>query len=71
MKPPIAKKQAHKTKIHDLEMTDNYHWMRLSDKQKNAKIKDNQTKKVLDYISKENKFTKNNLKSVENLQKNI
>ena len=71
MKPPLAKKQAHKTKIHDLEMIDNYHWMRLSDKQKNAKIKDNQTKKVLDYISEENKFTKNNLKSVENLQKKI
>ena len=71
MKPPIAKKIKHKAQIHNIELTDNYHWMRLSDEQKNAKSKDKQTKKVLDYISKENNYTKHHLESVKELQKTI
>ena len=50
MKQPNAKKIPYKTKIHDVHRVDNYHWMRLSDKQKNAIKKDNSTQKVLDYI---------------------
>ncbi len=71
MKPPIADKIEHKSKIHDIELLDHYHWMRLSDEQKNNKNKDKQTQKVLDYIEKENNYTKHNLKSVNKLQKNI
>ena len=71
MKPPIADKIEHKSKIHDIELLDYYHWMRLSDEQKNNKNKDKQTQKVLDYIEKENNYTKHNLKSVNKLQKNI
>ena len=37
MKPPIADKIEHKSKIHDIELLDYYHWMRLSDEQKNNK----------------------------------
>ena len=50
MKPPIADKKPYKTQTHKIERTDNYHWMRLSNKQKNAKTKDKATKEVINYI---------------------
>ena len=71
MKSPIANKKPHKTKIHNTERIDNYHWMRLTDKQKNAKTKDKATKDVLNYIKEENNFTRYHLKSVNNLQNKI
>ena len=37
MKSPIAIKKPYKTQKHNIKRIDNYHWMRLSDKQKNAK----------------------------------
>ena len=40
MTEPIAKKVAHTTQKHRKSRVDNYHWMRLTDKQKDAKKKD-------------------------------
>ena len=37
MKPPVAKKNPYKTTLHGQERIDNYHWIRLTDKQKLAK----------------------------------
>ena len=41
MENPKAKKIPHKLINHNTERIDNYHWMRLSDKQKESKKKDN------------------------------
>ena len=45
MKLPIADKKPYITHTHKVERTDNYHWMRLSDKQKNE-IKVSRTIKI-------------------------
>ena len=71
MKPPIANKTPYKVKNHNIERIDDYHWMRLTDKQKNAKKKDTATKKVLRYIKKENNYTNYHLKSVEKLKDKV
>ena len=71
MKSPIANKKPYKTQTHNIKRIDNYHWMRLSDKQKNAKKQDKATKEVINYIKQENDFTKYHLKSVDKLQDKI
>ncbi len=53
---PIADKQVTKLEKHGDVREDNYFWMRLSDAQKKAEEKDNQTQKVYDYLNAENKF---------------
>ena len=68
MNIPKARKIPKKSVNHEISRVDNYHWMRLSDDQKNSKTKDKQTKNVLNYINEENKYTKALLKKTENLQ---
>ncbi|MBA4322411.1 MAG: hypothetical protein C0408_06285, partial [Odoribacter sp.] len=65
-KPPVAEKIPHE--LFD-KRNDNYFWLRLSDEQKNAATPDVQTGKVLDYLKKENEYTKTVLKNTESLQK--
>ena len=67
--PPDTEKTPHKMEIHGDTRIDNYHWMRLTDEQKSAKKYDNQTQKVVDYISAEDKYLKNSLKHTKPLQK--
>ena len=50
---PKAEKQPYKMTIHGDTRIDDYYWMRLSDKQKNAKEFDSQTNKVVEYINLE------------------
>ena len=71
MKPPKAKKIPYKIIKHEVKRIDDYHWMRLSDKQKTSKSKDQQTQDVLNYIKKENNYTKSILKKTEKLQKKL
>lgn len=54
--PPKADKKAKKLQTHGHQRIDNYFWMRLSDEQKTASNKDDQTKKVEDYLHAENKY---------------
>ena len=54
--PPVAIKIPAELKAHGDIRIDNYFWMRLSDEQKNAKEKDKQTTKVLDYLNTENDY---------------
>ncbi|WP_430438132.1 S9 family peptidase [Polaribacter uvawellassae] len=54
--PPIADKIPAEIETHGDIRIDNYFWMRLSDEQKNAKVKDEQTTKVLDYLNAENDY---------------
>jgi oligopeptidase B len=68
VKPPVAEKIPHE--LFDNRI-DNYYWMRLSDEQKNAATPDEQTAKVLDYLNKENEYTRAVLKHTEDLQKTI
>lgn len=56
VKSPVAEKQPKELIIHNDTRIDNYFWMRLSDEQKNAEEKDNQTQKVYDYLNKENDY---------------
>jgi oligopeptidase B len=55
LKAPLAEKIPHELFN---KRTDSYFWIRLSDEQKNASIPDEQTKKVLDYLNKENEYSK-------------
>ena len=75
MKPPIANKKTHRTLVHGQDRVDNYHWIRLTDKQKLAKNNegwpDKQTMEVVSYINKENDYTRNKLKHTEKLQKKL
>ncbi len=68
VKPPVAEKIPHE--VFDKRI-DNYFWMRLSDKQKNDSVPDDQTEKVLRYLNDENDYTKATLKKTEVLQKKI
>ena len=68
IKAPVAEKIPHELFN---KRIDNYFWMRLSDEQKNASQPDAQTAKVLDYLTKENEYSKTVLKSSEGLQKTL
>jgi len=68
IKAPVAEKIPHELFN---KRIDNYFWMRLSDEQKNALQPDTQTAKVLDYLTKENEYSKTVLKSTEGLQKTL
>lgn len=65
---PSAKKVAHETSIHGLTLHDDYHWMRLSDAQKEAETPDAQTQDVLDYLNAENTYRAEVMASTEGLQ---
>lgn len=67
-KPPVAEKNPHE--VFD-KRVDNYYWMRLSDAQKSAETPDEQTAKVLDYLTRENEYQKKVLKHTEALQKTL
>ena len=75
MKPPVAQQIPYETTIHGHDRVDNYHWIRLTDKQKLAKNiegwPDDQTMQVVDYIKKENDYTKAQLRHTNNLQKKL
>jgi len=68
MKTPVAEKIPHKTTIHGYDLVDNYHWMRLTDKQKLAKDPDAQTQKVMDNLKAENAYKEAKLKHTEQFQ---
>ena len=68
---PVAEKIPHKTTIHGYDRVDNYHWMRLTDKQKLAKDPDAQTQKVLDNLKAENAYKEVKLKHTEKFQETL
>ena len=68
IKAPVAEKIAHELFN---KRTDNYFWMRLSDEQKNASKPDDQTEKVLDYLNKENAYSKEVFNNTTGLQTTV
>ena len=53
---PIADKKSIKLEKHGDVRIDDYFWMRLSDEQKKAELKDEQTLNVVDYLNEENTY---------------
>jgi len=68
IKPPLAEKIPHELFN---KRIDNYFWMRLTDEQKNASKPDEQTAKVLNYLNKENAYSKEVLKNTDVIQKTL
>jgi len=68
---PVAEKVPHEFKESGGSRVDNYYWMKLTDEQKNAPTKDDQTQKVLNYLNAENDYLKAKLKNTEGLQEKI
>ncbi len=54
--PPIAPKKPTRLEKHNDLRVDPYFWMRLSDDQKNAPVKDPETQEVIDYLNAENAY---------------
>src|SRR5690349_1075118 len=71
VKPPVAEKVPHTFAENGANRVDNYYWMKLTDEQKNAEKKDEQTTKVLNYLTAENDYLKAELKHTEQLQDKI
>ncbi len=71
IQPPVAEKIPHKLVAHGDTRIDNYYWMRLSDDQKNAKVPDEQTRKVLDYLHAENDYCEAKLAPVQELREKL
>jgi oligopeptidase B len=71
MKPPAAEKVAHELVAKGNKRNDNYYWMKLSDQQKNADQKDEQTTKVINYLNSENDYFKAKTKHTEALQEKL
>ena len=65
---PVAEKQATTLKKHGDIRTDDYFWMRLTDAQKNADVKDKQTQKVYDYLNDENSYYEEQTKGTKEFQ---
>jgi oligopeptidase B len=68
IKAPVAEKSVKELSGNRI---DNYYWMKLSDEQKNASQKDEQTQKVINYLTAENDYLKAKTKHTEGLQKKI
>ena len=68
---PVAKVIPHEFHEFDNTRIDNYHWMRLSDEQKNATSPDAQTQDVLDYLNAENAYLKSEMEHTQELQNEL
>jgi oligopeptidase B len=68
---PKAKKKAFQFEEFGQKRGDNYHWMRLTDAQKEASEKDEQTQEVLDYLNSENAYFQEETKSFEGLREEL
>lgn len=64
-------KKVHQNIYHQKSYEDHYHWLRLSDAQKNAPTPDVQTKEVLTYLSAENDYFQEMTAHTKSLQKTL
>jgi len=70
-KPPIAEIKPTRLENHGDVRVDNYFWMRLSDEQKAAAIKDEQTENVIAYLEAENKYYNTIVGYTNNFQEHL
>ena len=54
---PVAAKRPHAITAHGHSRLDEYHWMRLTEEQRNAAEPDSITKAVIDHLNAENAYT--------------
>lgn len=71
LSPPVAEKIEHKIEANGNTRIDNYYWMKLSDEQKNATDKDEQTRNVINYLEAENSYLTARMKHTEGLQEKL
>lgn len=71
LQPPVAEKVPYELPSISDKRIDHYYWMRLTDSQKNAPQKDEQTQKVINYLNAENNYLKEKMKDTEKLQKKL
>ena len=71
VQPPAPEKIPYELATHGMKRVDNYYWMKLSEKQKNASGKDEQAKKVMDYLTGENDYLAASMKHTEPLQERL
>ena len=62
LQPPDPQKIPQELTAHGMKRVDNYYWMKLSEEQKNARVKDEQTNKVIEYLEAENDYLSNMMK---------
>jgi oligopeptidase B len=68
---PVAEKVPHELTALGNTRVDNYYWMKLTDEQKNAAQKDEQTQKVVTYLTSENNYLKEKLRHTEAFQEKL
>jgi oligopeptidase B len=71
IQPPDPEQVPHELTAHGTKRIDNYYWMKLSEEQKNAAVKDEQTTKVLSYLEAENEYLKSMMEHTEPLQEKL
>jgi len=71
IQPPKPEKIPHELTANGNKRMDNYYWMKLSEEQRTAQAKDEQTAKVINYLTAENEYLTANLKHTEGLQEKI
>lgn len=69
--PPIAAKRPHTITAHGHVRTDEYHWLRLSEEQRNAAEPDSLTRAVIDHLNAENAYTEATLAPVKALRESL
>src|SRR5688572_3029377 len=71
LQPPTAKRIPYELSAHGSKRIDSYYWMKLSEQQKSASKKDEQTRNVLDHLEAENEYLEKKLKHTEELQEKL
>ena len=71
LQPPSAEKIPLELTAHGAKRVDNYYWMKLSEGQKTAAVKDEHTTKVINYLTAENEYLEESLRHTEKLQEKL
>jgi oligopeptidase B len=69
--PPDTEKIPVELVNHGDTRIDNYYWMRLSDEQKSSEDPDEQTRRVVDYLNRENDYKESVMGHTEKLQEEL
>jgi oligopeptidase B len=69
--PPTPEKIPHEIVTSANKRIDNYYWMRLTEDQRDASVKDEQAQKVVTYLNAENAYLTAGMKHTEALQQKI
>ncbi len=70
-KPPVAAKKPHGVTAHGHTRVDEYHWMRLTEAQRDADPPDAHTREVIEHLEAENAYTEAMLAPVKNLRDDL